>query len=106
MFNNEPIVVPIGDTLDLHTFRPKEVPELISDYLEACREKGMLRVRIIHGKGTGTLREKVHSILRRLESVEDFRLADLEGGDWGSTVVALRPLPASEITDRIPETRD
>jgi len=42
----------------------------ISDYLKACREKGIYSVRIIHGKGTGTLRKIVQSILSRLPEVE------------------------------------
>jgi DNA-nicking Smr family endonuclease len=94
---DEPVVLPISDTLDLHTFDPKDLPELIPDYLEACREEGLLRVRIIHGKGKGILRERVHAILRRLgDIVEDFQLADRHSGDWGATVVLLRPAaPAS-----------
>jgi DNA-nicking Smr family endonuclease len=87
----EPVILSIEDTLDLHTFHPREVGALIPDYLEACREKGVLEVRVIHGKGKGFLRERVHAILQRLDWVAEFHLADREGGDWGSTVVRLRP---------------
>lgn len=59
--------------------------------MRLCREKGILRVRLIHGKGKGILREQVHAILRGLEWVSEFRLADRLGGDWGATIVALRP---------------
>lgn len=100
MYDDEPVVLPIQDSLDLHTFRPRDVPMLIPDYLEACRERGILKVRIVHGKGTGALREKVHGILRRLDEVESFQLADREGGDWGSTLVVLRPLPTPKATRR------
>ena len=91
--NDEPVEIPIEDTLDLHTFLPKEVPILIPEYIEVCREKGFEEVRIIHGKGTGVLRERVHSILRKLtgKTVVSFELADRSGGDWGSTVVKLMP---------------
>lgn len=85
-----PVDLPIDGTLDLHTFRPGEVKNLIPDYLDACREKGLSQVRIIHGKGTGALRETVHSILRRLPYVEGFRLAGENGGGWGATIVKLR----------------
>lgn len=82
---------PIDGILDLHTFLPREVRPLLADYLEACREKGILEVRVIHGKGTGALRETVHAELRRLAWVEGFRLAGEGSGGWGATVVTLRP---------------
>ncbi|MBC2596247.1 Smr/MutS family protein [Ruficoccus amylovorans] len=90
--DDEPVEVPITDQLDLHTFRPQDVGELLPAYLEACREKGLLRVRIIHGKGTGTLRETVHARLRQVDYVAGFRLADESAGSWGATWVELRPL--------------
>jgi dsDNA-specific endonuclease/ATPase MutS2 len=86
-----PVEIPIDGTLDLHTFRPSDVGDLLSDYLEACREKGILQVRIVHGKGTGSLRRSVHAVLERLEEVESFALAGMGGGGWGATLVQLRP---------------
>ena len=90
--NNEdnPIRVPINGTLDLHTFHPKEVKELVPDYIEACREKGIFKIRIIHGKGTGTLREIVRSILKKHPAVIDFHHEGGTGGGWGATVVELK----------------
>jgi DNA-nicking Smr family endonuclease len=90
--NIEPVALPVDGVLDLHTFHPKEVRELLPDYLLLCREKGILEVRIIHGKGTGMLRETVHSILKRLPEVVSFRLAGEDAGSWGATLVVLRPL--------------
>jgi DNA-nicking Smr family endonuclease len=83
--------LPIDGTLDLHTFHPRDVKPLVGDYLEACRERGILEVRIIHGKGIGALRETVHSVLRKLDYVEDFRLAGEDRGSWGATIVVLKP---------------
>ncbi len=87
-----PVPIPINGVLDLHTFRPEEVPDLLADYLSACRSKGILEVRIIHGKGTGTLRRRVEAALGRLPEVVSFRPAGPEAGGWGATWVRLKPL--------------
>ncbi len=81
---------PIDGVLDLHTFKPGEVKDLLPEYLVACREKGILEVRVIHGKGTGALRKTVHSILGKLPYIESFRTAGIEEGGWGATIVTLR----------------
>ena len=79
---------PVDGVLDLHQFRPADAQALVGDYLDACREGGVLDVRIIHGKGTGALREAVHSVLRKRADVDSFRLASDTSG-WGATVVRL-----------------
>jgi DNA-nicking Smr family endonuclease len=83
--------MPIDGTLDLHMFQPAETRALVPDYLDLCRERGILQVRIIHGKGIGVQREMVHAILRRHPGVIDFGHPG-DGGSWGATVVQLRPL--------------
>ena len=85
-----PIDLPIDGTLDLHTFQPRDVKKLVPDYLAECRERGILEVRIIHGKGTGALRRTVHAILSRLPEVVSFGLALEDAGGWGATLVTLR----------------
>jgi DNA-nicking Smr family endonuclease len=87
----EAVPIPIDGTLDLHTFHPREAGDLVAEYLRACREKRILEVRIVHGKGTGALRRTVHAALRRLPEVESFRLAGEDRGSWGATLVILRP---------------
>ena len=81
---------PIDGVLDLHLFKPAEVGDLVPGYLDECRKRGILQVRIIHGKGTGQLRERVHAILRRIPGVESFGLAQGAMGGWGATVVELK----------------
>jgi DNA-nicking Smr family endonuclease len=86
---NDPIQVPITGTLDLHGFNPSEVKELVAEYIEACIEKGILHGRIIHGKGIGTLREVVHSQLRKNPMVKTFAQGDESSGGWGATRFTL-----------------
>jgi dsDNA-specific endonuclease/ATPase MutS2 len=84
------IRIPIDGTLDLHTFQPADVRDLVPGYLEACRAAGILRVRIVHGKGTGALLLTVQAILGRLPDVESFAPADAGEGGWGATIVKLK----------------
>ena len=86
-----PVELPIDGVLDLHAFQPGEVKELVPNYLAECRERGILEVRIIHGKGTGALRRTVHAILCRRPEVASFGLAIEDAGGWGATLVTLRP---------------
>jgi DNA-nicking Smr family endonuclease len=88
---DQPIPLEIDGVLDLHTFHPKELPGLIEDYIAACRERGILSLRIVHGKGQGVLRERVHGLLKRHPHVHAFRLAGPEAGGWGATLVELTP---------------
>jgi DNA-nicking Smr family endonuclease len=90
MNGNNLIEYPIDGILDLHTFRPNEVKDLIPEYLAACRERGVLQVRIIHGKGSGTLRRTVQAILSRLPEVSSFQTGGEDAGGWGATIVTLR----------------
>jgi DNA-nicking Smr family endonuclease len=85
-----PVPVPITGELDLHTFRPADLGILIPTYLTECRARGIREVRIIHGKGTGTLRTTVHTLLRRSPLVLSFRSGDETTGSWGATLVTLR----------------
>jgi len=94
----EPVELSIDGTLDLHTFNPREVKKLLPHYLDTCRGKGIYEVRIIHGKGTGMLRETVHSILRQLPGILSFRLAGENAGGWGATIVQLEPVSSQHAT--------
>ena len=85
----EPIKVPINGVLDLHTFQPKDVPDLLTDYFSECIESGIYTVRVIHGKGKGILKHRVHSILKKHPLVQSYKGATAESGGWGATIVEL-----------------
>lgn len=91
MSGDDPVKIPIDGVLDLHAFRPKDVKDLLPEYLEECRRRGITRVRIIHGKGTGMLKGIVHGLLKKNPHVVGFKDADLGGGGWGATEIELRP---------------
>ena len=88
---NDPVSLPIDGVLDLHTFRPNEIGDVVPDYLLECQARGIREVRIIHGKGIGNLRRSVHAILARLPEVESFAPASGLYGGMGATMVWLRP---------------
>ncbi|MBU1170213.1 MAG: Smr/MutS family protein [Proteobacteria bacterium] len=87
----EPVVVPITDTLDLHHFNPGDIKDLLMEYIHACREKNIVSIKIIHGKGKGILKDRVHRILKSHPHVRDF--SDGSMGNWGATCVELSRLP-------------
>jgi DNA-nicking Smr family endonuclease len=93
---DQPVQLPVDGVLDLHTFRPQDVKEIVPEYLEACRQRGILRVRVIHGKGIGNLRRTVHAILSKHPGVESFALAGEAFGGWGATIVHLKGGTAGE----------
>jgi dsDNA-specific endonuclease/ATPase MutS2 len=88
--DEDPVVLELGDELDLHTFLPRDVPSLVPDYLDECVQRGLRQVRIIHGKGTGTLRRTVHAALDRHPDVVSYRPAEAWAGGWGATIVLLK----------------
>lgn len=97
MQHDDPVPYPVDGVLDLHTFSPGDVKTLIPDYIEACDKVGIHHLRIIHGKGTGTLRRIVHSILDKDERVSSYQLAGPGAGGWGATLVTLKK--NSKITE-------
>jgi DNA-nicking Smr family endonuclease len=87
---SDPVALPIDGELDLHTFRPQDVKAVVIDYLEECRAKGILEVRVVHGKGIGQLRQTVHAVLAKLPSVVSYAIATEHYGGGGATMVKLR----------------
>jgi DNA-nicking Smr family endonuclease len=90
--DSSPIQWPIDGVLDLHSFRPQDVADVLQEYLTECRARGILEVRVIHGKGQGVLCRTVHALLARLPEVQSFALATPAFGGHGATIVHLKPL--------------
>ena len=86
----EPITIPIEDVINLHTFRPKDVPDLLEDCFSACIDKDIFSVRVIHGKGKVILKKRVQEVLSKNPMVESFRDASPGAGGWGASIVELK----------------
>jgi dsDNA-specific endonuclease/ATPase MutS2 len=88
--DEEPLRIPITDVFDLHTIPPRDVRAVVEEYLIEAHRLGYRALRIIHGRGIGTQREIVRSVLSRTPFVAEFRDAPAEAGGWGATIVTLR----------------
>jgi len=86
----QPVKIPIEDTLDLHTFKPKDMPDLFVDYFSACIDADIYSIRIVHGKGRGILKKRVQGLLKKNLMVKSFQDAPPEAGGWGATLVELK----------------
>jgi DNA-nicking Smr family endonuclease len=89
------VEIPITGDLDLHPFSPRDIPSIVEEYVQACRERGILEVRLAHGKGTGVQRAVVQRVLRSTPAVISFWDAPSQQGGWGATIARLRP-PSDE----------
>ena len=94
--DDEIAVLPIEDSIDLHGFQPRDIPDVVESYLEAAAEKGFSEVRLIHGRGIGFQRMRVRELLARHPLVERFSDAPATRGGWGATVVWLRATGVDE----------
>ena len=84
-----PIRIPISDVFDLHSVPPRDVREVVREYLVEARRLGFTALRIVHGRGIGVQREVVRAVLRETPFVVSFGDAPPEAGGWGATVVTL-----------------
>ncbi len=96
---DEPVVIPIEDALDLHSFAPRDIPSVVESYLEAAHDAGFGEVRLIHGRGIGVQRTRVRQVLAAHPLVAAFRDAPPDRGGLGATLVRLRPATATDPTD-------
>ena len=87
--DDDPVVVEITEVIDLHTFIPSEVGDVVRDYLDEAYARGFREVRIIHGRGAGVQRRSVRALLDRDPRVIAYRSAPSEDGGHGATLVSL-----------------
>ena len=85
----EPVEIEITDSIDLHSFSPKDVRAVVEAYLAEAYKKKFATVRIIHGKGVGVQREIVRKVLSETDFVASFKNAPEFSGSWGATIVKL-----------------
>ena len=79
--------VPIEDTLDLHTFAPRDVASVVADYVTEAHSRGITEIRLIHGRGIGVQRRVVQTALERHPLVLEFR--DAPESHLGATIAIL-----------------
>ena len=88
---SEPVEIEITDSLDLHSFHPREIRAVVDEYLAEAHKKGFKIVRIVHGKGVGVQREIVRKVLSETDFVKSFKNAPEFSGSWGATIVVFEP---------------
>ncbi|MGQ0733602.1 MAG: Smr/MutS family protein [Acidobacteriota bacterium] len=84
----DPVRIPCEDTLDLHSFAPRDVVSVVDEYLQDASAAGFPLVRLIHGRGKGVQRAAIQRLLRTHPLVEAHW--DAPESHLGVTVVALR----------------
>ena len=80
----------VGGELDLHALTVDEAIPVVREYSSDGHMVGMTDVRIVHGKGTGTLRQAVIRELKNHPLVRSYRTGSRFEGSTGATVVQLR----------------
>lgn len=103
----EPILeIPVDGELDLHAFAPADVAQVVRDYVEACRERGVVHLRLVHGRGKGVQRARVRHVLGSIAGIVEIRDASPAAGGWGATLARLEPLPSVEEAARDREVQE
>lgn len=85
---DDPVHIPLEDTLDLHAFLPRDIPSVVGEYIDAAHAAGLREVRLIHGRGRGVQRAIVQQILRHHPLVAD--VFDGPESHLGATVARLK----------------
>ena len=80
----------VSNEIDIRGMNILEAEPVVEGFLDRCRMSGLTTVSIIHGKGTGALRQGVHAMLRKDKTVESFRLGVYGEGETGVTIVTLK----------------
>ena len=86
--DDEPVRIPIEGELDLHPFRPGDIPSVVEEYVNEAHAAGLREVRLVHGRGIGVQRAAVHRVLGRHPLVESFH--DDPRAHLGATIATVR----------------
>ncbi len=70
--------------------RVDEALQIVEKYLDSAVLKGMHEVRIVHGKGSGALRNAIHDYFKTHPNIATFRLGQYGEGEWGVTIAELK----------------
>ena len=84
---DDPVEVPIGPELDLHSFAPRDIPSVVEEYLNEAAAHGLTDVRLVHGRGRGVQRGIVQAALERHPLVAEFW--DDTASHLGATIARL-----------------
>ena len=76
--------------LDIRGRKPEEIEFEVIKFIDDAHLSGVKNVEIIHGKGTGVLRETVHHLLKNHQLVDAFEIASVEFGGAGATNIKLK----------------
>jgi len=87
---DDPVVIPIADSIDLHPFAPKDISSIVEEYIDQCLQSGIYEIRLIHGRGQGVQRRIIRLLLEKHPQVLAFKDAQAESGGWGATVAILK----------------
>ena len=85
--SEDPVRVPIEGELDLHAFAPRDIPSVVSEYIDAAAAAGLLEVRLVHGRGRGVQRGIVQAALDQHAKVAEFW--DDHNAHLGATIARL-----------------
>ena len=89
MDDQPPLPIPIEGVLDLHTFAPRDIPSVVDEYISEAHARGLIEVRLIHGRGRGVQRAIVQNVLEKHALVVAF--FDDPSSHLGATIATLKP---------------
>ena len=86
---DDAVRVPIEREIDLHAFAPRDIPSVVTEYVDAAAGAGFSEVRVVHGRGAGVQRAIVQAALDRHALVAEFW--DDPASRLGATIARLQP---------------
>jgi DNA-nicking Smr family endonuclease len=79
--------IDFGYECDLHFFEPRETDEVVREFIRQAAEKGLKKIRLVHGKGISAKKRRVYELLQNHPDVAGFTN---DGPNWGATIITLK----------------